>query len=151
MHTTFHYSFSTKTCGPAILFKVVLVSSKVALTTSTVPLEIPSCSWINIWSMRIFWPCTHPRILQFFVVSQVHTKFCNKSYFGVVHYRLNKLSKLARLAHLSLLESIFIHCSIFWLSFALNIGFFLIILSTYSSIGALPSHFIIVLAPDLGC
>jgi len=49
MHTTLHYSFSTKACGPAILFKVVLAFSKVALVASTTPsLEIPSCSSINI-------------------------------------------------------------------------------------------------------
>jgi len=42
---TFQCSFSTKACGPVIFFKVVLASSKVALTTSIVPsLEIPSFS-----------------------------------------------------------------------------------------------------------
>jgi hypothetical protein len=41
MHTTFHCSFSTKTCGLAIHFKAVLTSLKVVLTTSTTPyLEI---------------------------------------------------------------------------------------------------------------
>jgi hypothetical protein len=45
MLTTLHCSFSTKACGPTILFKVVLAFSKVALATPTVPsLEIPSCS-----------------------------------------------------------------------------------------------------------
>jgi hypothetical protein len=45
MHITLHYSFSTKACGPAILFKAVLASSKVAFATSTTPsLKIPSCS-----------------------------------------------------------------------------------------------------------
>jgi hypothetical protein len=45
MRTTFHYSFSTKAHGLAILFKVVLASLKIALTTSIAPsLEIPSCS-----------------------------------------------------------------------------------------------------------
>jgi hypothetical protein len=45
MHTTLHCSFSTKACGLAILFKVVLASSKVELETFTVPsLEIPICS-----------------------------------------------------------------------------------------------------------
>jgi hypothetical protein len=34
MHTTFHCSFSTKACGLAILFKVVLASLKVAFATS---------------------------------------------------------------------------------------------------------------------
>jgi len=48
MHTTFHCSFSTKACGFAIFFKVILASSKVAFATFTAPyLEIPSCSRIN--------------------------------------------------------------------------------------------------------
>jgi len=37
MCTTLHYSFSTKACGPTNLFKVVLASSKVTLTTFTAP------------------------------------------------------------------------------------------------------------------
>jgi hypothetical protein len=31
MRITLHYSFSTKTCGPLIIFKVILAFSKVAL------------------------------------------------------------------------------------------------------------------------
>jgi hypothetical protein len=45
MCTTFHYSFSTKACGLAILFKTILASSKVALVASVAPsLEIPNYS-----------------------------------------------------------------------------------------------------------
>jgi hypothetical protein len=45
MHTTLHYPFLTKACGPAILFKVVLASSKVAFAATITPsLEIPNCS-----------------------------------------------------------------------------------------------------------
>jgi hypothetical protein len=34
MHTTLHYSFSTKTCGLANFLKEILASSNVALATS---------------------------------------------------------------------------------------------------------------------
>jgi hypothetical protein len=45
MCTTFHYSFSTKACGLAILFKVILASSKLAFVASTIPsLEFPNFS-----------------------------------------------------------------------------------------------------------
>jgi hypothetical protein len=37
MHITLHYSFSTKACGPVILFKGILASSKVTLVASTTP------------------------------------------------------------------------------------------------------------------
>ncbi len=41
MSTTLHNSFSIKTCGNVILFKVVLASSKVIVVTSPTPsLEI---------------------------------------------------------------------------------------------------------------
>jgi len=124
---------------------------KVALVTSIVPsLEIPSFSWISTWSMRISWPRTCPRILPSSFVSQVRKKFRNKSSFGVVHCKLNRLSKPSCLAHLSLLESIFIHCNIFWFSFTLDIGFFLTSFSTCSSTSTLPFHFIIILVPNLG-
>jgi hypothetical protein len=44
MCITLYYPFSTKAYGLAILFKVVLASSKVAFATSIAPsLEIPSC------------------------------------------------------------------------------------------------------------
>jgi hypothetical protein len=72
------------------------------------------------------------------------------SYFGVVYYRFNKLSKLTCLAHLNLLESIFIHYNIFWLFFSLDIGSFLTSLSTYFSKCALPFCFIMVLVLILG-
>jgi len=99
--------------------------------------------------MKISWPCTHPRILPSSVASQVCKKSCNRSFPSIVHYRLNRLSKLVHLTHLSSLESNFIHYSIFWFSFALDIGFFLIGFSTCSSTGALPFHFIMVLIYDL--
>jgi hypothetical protein len=100
--------------------------------------------------MIMFWPCTHPRILPSFVASQVCKKSYNMSSHGIVHYKLNKLSKSVPLTHLSSLESIFIHCGIFWLSFALDIRFFLIGFLTYSSTCALPFHFIIIFVPNLG-
>ncbi len=140
MHTTFHCSFLTKACGPIILLKVVLASSKATFVASIDPsLEIPSCSWIST--------CT--RILPSSFTSQVHGRFRNKSSIGIVHCRLNKLCKLARLAHLSLLESIFIHCNIFWPSFVLEISLFLIGFSTCSSINALPFCFIMVIIYNL--
>jgi hypothetical protein len=48
--------------------------------------------------MRISWPRTHLQILPSFVASQVHGKFRNMSSLSVVHYMLNRLSKLACLA-----------------------------------------------------
>jgi hypothetical protein len=72
------------------------------------------------------------------------------SSFGIVHYKLNRLSKLVPLTHLNSLESIFIYCGIFWLSFAWDTSFFLIGFSTYSFTCALPFHFIIVFEPNLG-
>jgi len=42
MQTTFYYSFSTKACGPVMIFKVVLASSNVAFVASIAPLEIPN-------------------------------------------------------------------------------------------------------------
>jgi hypothetical protein len=45
MHITLHCSFSTKACGPVIIFKVILAFSKVALIASNaLSLEIPNCS-----------------------------------------------------------------------------------------------------------
>ncbi len=140
-------SFSTKACRPIIFFKVVLASLKVAnLPTSIVPsLEIPSCSWINTWSMKISWPHIRPWILPSSIVSQVLKKSRNRYFLSVVHYMLNMTSKLAYLAHLNLLESIFIHYNIFWISFALDIVFFLTSFSTCSSTCPLPFHFIMAL------
>jgi hypothetical protein len=63
---------------------------------------------------------------------------------------LNRLSKLTCLAHLSSLESIFIHCNIFWLSFALDIGFFIITFSTNFLTSVLFLHFIMFFVPNLG-
>jgi hypothetical protein len=60
----------------------------------------------------------------------------------------NRLSKSARVAHLRLLESIFINYNICWLSFALDTGFFLTRFSTCST-SILPFYFIIVLGLDL--
>ncbi len=68
------------------------------------------------------------------------------SSFNVVHYKWNMLSKSSCQAHLSSLESIFIHCNILWLSFTLDIGFFLTCFSTC----VLPFCFIIILVLDLG-
>ncbi len=145
MHTTLHCSLSTKTWGLTILFKAVLAFPKVALATSTAPCsEIPSCSWIKPWPMRISWPCIHPRILPSSIASQVYKKFCNRSSFGVVHYRFNRLSKSTHLAHLNSLVSIF------WLSFTMDIGFFLTSLLTCTSTRDLPFFFIIVLVFYLG-
>jgi hypothetical protein len=100
--------------------------------------------------MRIYWPCTCPRILPSFVASQVRKKFHNMFSFGVVHYMLNMFSKPTRLAHLGSLESIFIHCNIFWLSFTLNTSFFLTSFSTCFSEGVLPFHFIMVFVSNFG-
>jgi hypothetical protein len=58
--------------------------------------------------------------------------------FNVIHYKLNKPYKSPCLAHLSSFESIFIHYNIFWVSFTLDIVFFLTCFSTYFSIGTLP-------------
>ncbi len=55
------------------------------------------------------------------------------------------------MTHLSSFESIFIHCTIFWLSFSFDVIFFVTCFSTYSSKGALPFRFITVLVFDLGC
>jgi hypothetical protein len=113
--------------------KAVLASSKVTFATSTFPsLEIPSCLWINIWSMKISWPRTHTWIFPSFVASQVCKKSCNKSSLGIVHCRLNKPSKPIHLAHLSSLESLvennpFFNQNVFdYTSFAtaLQLGFF---------------------------
>ncbi len=49
-----------------------------------------------------------------------------------------------------MLKSIFIHYNNFWLSFALDISFFLIGLLTCSSTWTLPFCFIIVLVPNFG-
>ncbi len=49
-----------------------------------------------------------------------------------------------------MLEAIFIHCNIFWLSFALDTEFFLTSFSTCFFKCTLPFHFIIVLVLDLG-
>ncbi len=124
--------------------------SKVALVASIVPsLEIPICSWISTWSMRISWPHVRPKILPSLVASQVRKKFHNRFFLGVIHLRLNMFSKPAHLAHLNSLASIFIHCNIFWLSFTLDIGFFWTSFSTCFSTCTLPLHFIIVFIPNL--
>jgi hypothetical protein len=150
IHNTFHYSFSTKICGPTNHLKMVLAFSKVALVASTTPsLEIPRFSCISTWSMKISWPHTRPRILLSSVASQVCKKPHNKYSFGVVHCMLNRLSKLAHLAHFNLLESIFIHYNIL-LSFALDIGLFWIGFLTRFSTCALPFRFIMVFVSDLG-
>jgi hypothetical protein len=91
-------------------------------------LEIPSCLWINIWLIKISWPCIFPWILPPSIAPQVHKCFCNMSSHGIVHYKLTL--QPAHMAHLNSLEFIFIHCNIFWLSFSLNI-FFFIGFSTY--------------------
>lgn len=148
MSTTLHCSFSMKACGLAIFFKVVLASSKVAFTAAS--LEISTYSWISNWLIKISWPCTCPWILPSFVASQVHKKSHNKSSRGVVHYNLKRPSKLVRLTHLSSLESIFIHCNIVWLSFTLDVVFFLISFSTCSFASTLFFHFIMALVLDLG-
>ncbi len=90
--------------------------------------------------MRISWPRTHLWILPSSVASQVCKKFHNKSSFGIVHYKLSKLSKPIHLIHLNWLESIFIHYNIFWFFFALNIIFFLIFFSTYMCFAFLFHH-----------
>ncbi len=150
MCTTLHYSFSTKTCGLAIIFKVVMASSKVALVASiSLSLEIPNYSYISTWSMRISWRHTHPWILPSFVASQDRRKSHNRSFLNIVHYMLNMLSKLVCLTHLSLLESIFIHHNILWFSFTLNTSFLKSSFSTFSFTSVLPFHFIMVLVSNL--
>ncbi len=79
---------------------------------------------ISTWLIKISWPHSCPWILSSFVSSQVRKKSCNESSHGAVHYKLDKLSKPARLAHLSSFEFIFIHYSIFYVSFTLDIFFF---------------------------
>jgi hypothetical protein len=91
-----------------------------------------------------------PWIFHFLLVFKLFP-ICNRSSLGVVHCKLNKLSKPTCLAYLSSLESIFIHCNIFWLSFTLDIGFFLTSLLTCYSTCILLFRFIIVLVLNLGC
>jgi hypothetical protein len=76
------------------------------------------------------------------------SQYCNMSSHGIVHYKVNKFSKLGRLAHLSSLLFILIHYSIFWVSFVLDIVFFLISFSTCSSTSTLPFFFIMTLVLD---
>jgi hypothetical protein len=64
---------------------------------------------------------------------------------------LNKPSKLACLTYLSLLESIFIHYNIFWLSLAFDIGFFFTNFSTCFFTCVLPFCFIMGFVPNLEC
>jgi hypothetical protein len=127
-----------------------LASSKATFVASTIPsLEIPNYSWISTESIKKNWPRTLPWILPSFVASKVRKKSRNRSSHGIVHYKLNMPSKPARLAHLSSLESLFIHYNIFWLSFTLNIVFFIIGFLTCSSTCALPIRFIIALVLNL--
>jgi len=75
---------------------------------------------------------------------------CNKSSHGAIHCRVNRSSKLTHLTHLNLLVFILIHCGIFWVSFTLDIVFFLTCLSTCSFVSNLPFLFIMSLVLDCG-
>ncbi len=152
MRSTLHFSFFTKACGHVIFFKVVFVSSNVAFVTFVaLPLEISSCSWISTWSIKISWPPTCPWILPYFNSSKVHKKSYNKSSCGAVHYRVNRFPKSACLAHLNLLVFIFINYNIFWVSFTLDVVFFLTSFSTCYFARFFPFIFIMALVLDCGC
>ncbi len=112
------------------------------------PWKSQVCSWISPWSIKISWPRIHPWILLSSNFSQVHKKSCNKSSYNIIHYRVNKFFKSTCLAHLSLLAFTVIHYNIFWVSFALNIIFFLSSFTTCSSTCALPFFFIMALVLD---
>jgi hypothetical protein len=83
----------------------------------------PKLFMISTWLIKISWPHSCPWILPSSVSSQVCKKSCNESFHGAIHCKLDKFSKPTRLAHLNSFEFIFIHCSIFYISFALDVFF----------------------------
>jgi hypothetical protein len=77
----------------------------------------------------------HTLVLQFFHPPNL-SKFVKNPitnlFMAPIHYKVNRFSKSARLVHLTSLVFILIHYNIFWVSFALDIVFFLTCFSTCS-------------------